>query len=176
VEVCDELLAETPRDWRDIGAGPAFGSRLHAGTTWLEPSMAGLVPLDTQRDVLVFDWWVHNSDRLSGNSNLLWDASARKLVVIDHNLAFDPTFSAVDFAEHHIFAAQWPSIGTDLARQADYSERLSEALAAAEMACQNAPSEWAWENPEMDIPARIDRVNIRAVLARCATPDLWKPV
>jgi hypothetical protein len=138
--------------------------------------MANMVPLETQRDVLVFDWWVHNMDRTVGNPNLLWDTAEKKLVVIDHNLAFDAQFNAHDFALDHIFSDMWPSIYTDLARQADYARRLCEALPAAQAACENTPLEWAWANAEMDIPARFDRAAMLAVLDRCATPELWRTV
>lgn len=73
VEVSEDLLAETPHDWRDIGAGLAFGSRRHDSAAWLETSKAEEVPTDTQRDVLVFDWWIRNGDRNRGNTNLLPD-------------------------------------------------------------------------------------------------------
>jgi hypothetical protein len=176
VELGEDLLAETPRDWRDIGAGPAFGSQLHGGAVWMEPSMATNVPINTQRDVLVFDWWVRNSDRLIGNPNLLWDASTKKLVVIDHNLAFDADFSVPDFIEHHIFASQWPEISEDLVLQADFSTRLSAALAEAAPACENTPTEWVWMNAEMDLRASFDMESVLATLARCATPELWRTV
>lgn len=176
VELGEDLLAETPLDWRDIGVGPAFGSQLHGGAVWMEPSMAANVPITSQRDVLVFDWWVRNSDRLIGNPNLLWDAGTKKLVVIDHNLAFDANFSVPDFIEHHIFAARWPEISTDLVLQADFSSRLSAALAEATPACENAPPEWAWMNAEMDLRANFDMEAVLATLARCATPELWRTV
>ncbi|MDC8787265.1 HipA family kinase [Paucibacter sp. AS339] len=176
LDVSPELLAETPLGWREIGEGPAFGSMLHASAAWLEPSMAANVPIASQRDVLVFDWWVRNCDRQIGNTNLLWDAGAKKLVVIDHNLAFDPDFSAADFIEQHIFAPQWAQISADLVLQAEYSTRLSAALELAAPACENAPPEWGWMNPEMDLRANFDLENIFATLARCASPELWRTV
>jgi hypothetical protein len=176
VEVCDELLAETPHEWRDIGAGLAFGSRLQGGAAWLETSMAAEVPVDTQRDVLVFDWWIRNGDRTRGNPNLLWDTAHKALVVIDHNLAFDPDFSSADFLDQHIFGAQWAVIESDLVVQADYGTRLSLALAAAQAACDNGPPEWMWANAEMDVPARLDLAATLGTLARCATPELWRTV
>lgn len=176
VEVSEELLAETTHDWRDIGAGPAFGSRLHASAAWFEPSVAREVPISTQRDVLVFDWWVRNGDRTQGNPNLLWDAARKELVVIDHNLAFDPSFVNAEFLDQHIFGAQWDAINSDLMLQAEYATRLNEALATVRMACDNVPPEWAWANAEMDVPARFDLDIVLATLARCATPELWRSV
>jgi hypothetical protein len=176
VEICQELLNEAPPAWRDLGVGPAFGSRLHPSAVWLEVSAVGRVPPEVQRDVLVFDWWVRNNDRQIGNCNLLWDVACQELVVIDHNQAFDRNFSVPDFMACHVFAAQWGAIMTDLVLQAEYAERLSDALLALPTGCDNVPTEWHWTNVEMDVPATFDIDRVKRILARCATPELWRTV
>lgn len=176
VEVCQELLDEAPPAWRDLGVGPAFGSRLHPSAVWLEVSALDRVPPQVQRDVLVFDWWVRNGDRQVGNPNLLWDVSAAELVVIDHNQAFDRHLSVTDFMTNHVFAAQWDTIADDLMLQAEYAERLSDALLALPTGCDNVPTEWYWANAEMDVPATFDLDRVTTILARCATPELWRTV
>lgn len=176
VEIGDDLLRETPTEWQDLGVGPAFGSRLHPSALWMEVGWVSKVPVNVQRDVLVFDWWVRNGDRLTGNTNLLFDAAAKELVVIDHNLAFDRDFKPADFLSQHVFAAQWSAICSDLVVQVDYAQRLSRALEALPLACHNVPSEWHWANPEMDVPANIGLEDIKNTLIRCATPELWRTV
>lgn len=176
VEIGPELLAEAPPDWRDIGCGPAFGSRQYPNTLWFEPGWAEWVPESVQRDVLVFDWWVRNGDRLTGNTNLLWDAAAKALVVMDHNLAFDAEFSMSDFVAHHVFAAQWPAVCGDWVIQAHYAQRLTQALQVLPMACDNSPPDWWWANAEMDVPANFDLKAVQQTLSRCATPELWRSV
>lgn len=176
VEVSPELLAEAPREWREMGAGTAFGSQLHRTALWFEPSMAKDVPETVQRDVLVFDWWVRNGDRLTGNPNLLWDGFAKQLVVIDHNLAFDPDFSVDTFMECHIFAKQWPAVCNDLVAQAQYAERLEAALHVLPAVRANAPPEWHWENPEMDVPANFHWDAVQQTLARCTRDNFWRTV
>ena len=176
VEVGEDLLRETPAEWRDLGAGPAFGSRLHPHAVWMEVGLINLVPTNVQRDVLVFDLWIQNCDRLTGNTNLLIDAAVKKLVVIDHNLAFDRQFSAEEFLAHHVFAANWPAICSDLVVQEEYSQRLSAALEGLSMACHNVPDEWRWANAEMDVPANFDLQYVQQTLSRCTTPELWSPV
>lgn len=176
VEVGEDLLRETPAEWRDLGTGPAFGSRLYPCAVWMEVGLINTVPTNVQRDVLVFDWWIQNCDRLTGNTNLLIDAAAKKLVVIDHNLAFDRQFSAEEFLAHHVFAANWPAICSDLVVQAEYSQRLSTALEGLSMACHNVPEEWHWANAEMDVPANFDLQYVQQTLNRCTTPELWSPV
>ena len=176
VEVSPELLAEAPPEWREMGDGTAFGSQLHHTALWFEPSMVKDVPETVQRDVLVFDWWVRNGDRLTGNPNLLWDGSAKQLVVIDHNSAFDPDFSVDTFMKSHIFAKQWPVVCNDLVAQAQYSERLEAALQVLPAVRASAPPEWHWGNPEMDVPANFDWEAVQQTLARCTCSNFWRTV
>lgn len=175
VNVSDELLQEVVSDWRDLGSGIAFGSKIHSPAAWMEPSMVCMVPTQVQQDVLVFDWWVRNSDRMTYNSNLLWDSGAEQLVVIDHNMAFDDAFSAPEFFTHHIFARQWSAIAGDLVTQDTFAQRLCAARhAALQRACDNIPDQWHWENIEFDLPARVDLDAIRVFLSRCESPELWR--
>lgn len=174
VEICPELLDEAPAEWRCLGVGPAFGSRLHPSALWMDISTVNMVPTAVQRDVLVFDWWIRNGDRQRGNTNLLWDAPAKELVVIDHNLAFDRDFSDAAFLENHVFATHWPAICSDMVEQAQYAERLSYALEGLAADCDNVPPEWQWANVEMDIPANFHLNHIQNTLARCASPELWR--
>jgi hypothetical protein len=131
-----------------------------------------------QRDVLVFDWWVKNQDRtlttLSGNPNLMWDAAGKRLVVIDHNLAFDRTFSTAGFSEAHVFREQIPQVFHDLAECGGYAQRLREALAVWPDACNNAPSEWRFVDEERTVPTDFDPIAAFTLLNRCANEDFWR--
>lgn len=174
VQVDEDLLPELPKEWQQLGCLPAFGSCEHAHTVWLEPALCSLVPQELQRKVLVFDCWVHNSDRCIGNPNLLWESHSKSLVVIDHNQAFAPNFDLNTLCQEHIFAAQWPHLISDWIEQAHYAQWLQSALPAAEQALAQAPQEWLWENSEFDIPAKFDPAAALKLLQRCTTPDLWR--
>lgn len=177
VQVDECLHQELPRELKDIGHLPAFGSRKHANAGWLEWGVADRVPESAQRDILVFDWWIRNTDRVKGNSNLLWDAMQEGVVVIDHNNALDPTFDSNSFLESHLFSRQWKPLTGDLVTMAQYQQRLCEALPAATQATQQAPEEWMWENSQFDIPAKFDLKGALAVLSRCAADsELWRTV
>lgn len=176
VEIAAELLAEAPRAWREIGAGPAFASEAQPLFQWTELSAVTRMPRALRQDVLVFDWWIRNIDRMAGNTNLLWDDKDRRLMVIDHNLAFDRDFSARMFREHHVFQRDWPAVFDDLVEQARYANRLAAALSVWRDACDNVPSEWRWENDECDIAADFECTAAYEVLARCLTPDFWRMV
>lgn len=176
VQLDPALVRELPKEWQAIGSLPAFGSREHPHTAWLEMGISEKVPAELQRDVLVFDWWVHNTDRLRGNTNLLWDTEHESLVVIDHNLALDEGFSALEFLDQHVFSNQWQGLAEDLVTQAECLQRLNTALPAAAKSIKLAPEEWLWENSEFDVPARFDSAEALRTLERCATPDFWRTV
>jgi len=173
-EVPASLVWECPAALRPIGAGVAFASRQREAAQWLEPAAISRVPLQLRRDVLVFDWWICNLDRTLGNPNLLWAPASEELVVIDHNQAFDPAFSASDFLANHLFSADAEAVFSDLVEQARFSERMERALEVWDSACDNAPPEWRWANDEQDVPANFDPDAARAVLARCSTPYFWR--
>lgn len=176
VQLDPALVRELPREWQALGSLPAFGSCERAPTSWLELGSTYRVSAQLQLDVLVFDWWVRNTDRLRGNTNLLWDTANDALVVIDHNAAFDPDFEAGSFLEHHVFADRWAATVEDWVVRANYAERLTGALPTAQQAIATAPKEWLWENSELDVPARFDPVAALGVLNRCTSPDFWRTV
>ncbi len=98
VEIAEDRLAYAPPEHRTVGAGLAFASR------HIQPAVPVKAPLHQhpsmtlQADILAFDWWVKNMDRSAGNPNLLWNpAQQGEVIVIDHNLAFDPAFVGGDF-------------------------------------------------------------------------------
>jgi hypothetical protein len=137
VEIDPALLREAKDDWQHLGSGPAFGSCVVGGVSWLERENSDRVSPDLQRDILVFDWWIQNQDRTVFNTNLLWRAVENQLTVIDHNLAFDSAFNAAGFLEGHLFRAQWDSL--DLDRRAGYHRRLIDALPALQQAHASIP-------------------------------------
>ncbi len=174
LQLDEALVRELPRDWQAVGSLPAFGSCEQRHVTWLEPGIRHKVAPQLQRQLLAFDWWVRNPDRLHGNTNLLWSVEREALVVIDHNLAFSSCFDAVEFSTQHVFAEQWSLLTGDLVEQAHHAQWLHSALGAATQAMATAPEEWLWENSEFDIPARFDTAQALRLLERCATADFWR--
>jgi hypothetical protein len=82
--------------------------------------------------------------------------------------------SDTDFWKNHLFAAQRNAVFGDLVEQANYTERLTDALSVWQDACDNIPPEWHWENDEQDIPAAFDPVAAKDLAARCSTPGFWR--
>lgn len=171
-------LVDLHPEGRDFGAAPAFGSRVVAHTQELSVSHLNDVPVSLRRDVLMFDWWTHNPDRTlttqSGNPNLLWDTDNGRLVVIDHNVAFDAAFEPRAFSETHVFADVIPSIFQDLVERVSYADRLRSALAVWPSACQNVPDEWWFADEERTVPASFDLDAGWALLNRCTQEEFWR--
>ena len=97
---------------------------------------------------------------MGGNPNLLWNPEdGGSLVVIDHNLAFDPDFSERDFLKLHVFADDIPAMFSDfLVREA----------------CHNVPASWGFVDPEQTIPVEFPLDKIKGLLYRALTDSFWQ--
>jgi hypothetical protein len=178
VDIPEELVRSGGMEGlSELGAGPAFGSQRHT-LMELPYSAVAEIPPETQWDVLAFDWWVRNGDRTlsaqGGNPNLFWDPETRELLVLDHNQAFDPDFSAADFRDHHAFAAQIPALFGDLVRRQEYAERLEATLKRWEEICDEMPAAWRFADAEETIPADFDSAAAWSQLTLCSKDEFWK--
>ena len=177
VQASERLIRAHP-EGDDLGSEPAFGSLAVGQCQELSVAHLSSVPLRLQRDVLAFDWWVRNQDRtltdINGNPNLLWDASGSRLVVIDHNVAFDPEFEADLFRDLHVFAGCFDDVFRDLVQIAAYQARAAAALARWQHACQNAPKEWWFVDAEQTVPTDFNEALILGSLQRCTTEEFWR--
>jgi len=158
VDVPEELIEGNPA-YTDLGVGPAFGS-LKQMITELNYAGIGHVPVDIQRAVLAFDWWIRNEDRhlteSGGNPNLFWDPEYEKLVVIDHNQAFDPDFSTEDFKELHVFSGMVNGLFGDALYRVEFDNKFQLALKSWQEICDNIPEEWYYADPEMTVRANFE--------------------
>lgn len=176
--VPDELIKADLTGWlNELGAGEVFASR-RVNAVDLTDAHRGKVPEKVRRDVIAFDWWVQNGDRtltvLGGNPNLLWNPSdVGALVVIDHNLAFDPEFSAEDFVNLHVFASDIPAMFSDFLLRDAYTDRFTQAMGIWDDACATLPASWEFVDPELTIPVEFSRAQVRMLLDRSNTAAFW---
>ena len=98
----------------ELGVGEAFGSQQIKFADWFQWSQRKLVNAGLRARVLVFDWWICNSDRVlgeaDGNVNLLWTNAPGEIHLIDHNNAFSPAVEAgswSEFCADHVFGQDW---------------------------------------------------------------------
>ena len=175
VDVPEELVEASP-DFQDLGCGPAFGS-LRQTIMELSYAMVEQVPVKLRRDVLAFDWWIRNNDRMltesGGNPNLFWAPEEGRLVIIDHNQAFDLDFSAEDFIEYHVFGNARVGLFDDDLRRAAYRRSFCSALEKWQEICDEIPEAWYYQDPEMTVKADFDLDLMFSLLNRCATDALW---
>jgi hypothetical protein len=171
VHVPSELVSQSPLEgiW-ELGSGPAFASSQVPYVQEISASTLVRVPLELQRRVLLFDWWIKNEDRhyseqYGGNPNLLWNMADNEVVVIDHNLAFDEDFDAAKFWSGHVFRALRVAFSDE---QFQFSEksRLSVVLKHFDAIITELPQEWV-ENSNFDIDA------IRLILNRYQLSEFW---
>lgn len=174
-----QALIEAPQSGLalgDLGAGPAFGSN-YRETMELTASTAAQIEKPLQCDVLAFDWWIRNGDRMlsdqGGNPNLCWDSARAELIVIDHNLAFDPDFDEQAFCDYHIFRGARDSVLADMLQRAHYTERFKNALSNWADMIADIPEQWLYLDPELMDPVSFEIDAFRAILERCRRADFW---
>jgi hypothetical protein len=188
-EVPHELVAADLSGSLDsVGEGPAFASRKVLGQE-LALAQVPEIDLTLRRDVLVFDWWIRNCDRSltkhGGNVNLLWQPGALlkssdevplvkgPLAMIDHNLAFDPSFDTQSFCETHVFAADIADTFSDFELRDAYAARLKTALACLDEAWNNAPFAWQFVDLEQTVPTNYPKAAVWTCLHRIESADFW---
>ncbi len=162
---------------RHLVAGHAFGSQVAPHTREFEPALLPKCSATFRRDLVAFDWWVHNADRTlgdyAGNPNLLWDTERAVPVVIDHNMAFDKGFEADKFMETHIFRAELAVIAADLVMRAEYEQRFSALVPLLTDIWAELPQNWL-ETEDGD--ERFLQSEFSSVLNRVNYPKFWDVV
>lgn len=160
----------------DLGHGPAFGS-LEQRVNELTFTQVPSVPVELRKSVLVFDWWISNLDRMltdqSGNPNLFWEPNGKGLIVIDHNLAFDPDFNSDDFFKYHAFKDSSPGIVDDLVERQLYTDRMALALDQWPQILDGLPEEWLYRDLEQTMKLDFPVDALLNHLQRFDSGDFW---
>ncbi|WP_144149395.1 HipA family kinase [Paraburkholderia sp. BCC1884] len=174
-EVDPAIIEYGPPHYRDLGSGYVFASQRIENVMELARSNIKDIPMQLQSDVIVFDYWVRNQDRIltdmGGNPNLLWNPATKDLLVIDHNQAFDPDFDCDIFFEGHAFSHAWDIVFEDLFERQRYEDRMRRALGQFEDACDRMPDSWLWLAD--DLPLKFTFEDARSVLAE-SIPHFWR--
>jgi|TARA_B110001454_G_C12620152_1_gene392535 hypothetical protein len=175
VNIDNDLEIYLPEEYKNIGYGPCFGSKNAKNSTWFRPlTMCASVPEDLKMDILLFDYWIQNTDRTTHNPNLLWVEHSNQLVVIDHNLSFDTDFNETTFFNEHVFSDNKDPLFTDCVRIGQYKERLEGIITSWDDVIATIPLEWNWTNLEQDHEADIDFLALKAILDRYTDDNFWR--
>ena len=167
----DELLAKAHSQTalECLGSGYVFASECIDSVTEFKYEMLKQVKPALQRDILLFDLWVQNEDRVltdkGGNPNLLWQSGQSKLHIIDHNLAFDSNFNLKLFWETHAFRLQFKNYQLDSLEKQGIESKLQESLKCWAECWDRIPSEWKEYNEEtklFNFETTLNRLNEEA--------------
>ncbi len=106
--VPEDLIKYSARDdISELGSGTVFASEHVFGSQEYAVSNIRDTPPEIQVKLLMFDWWIQNNDRMldeeGGNVNLLWLPGSKEVKIIDHNIAFDSSFSNDKLVNRHVF-------------------------------------------------------------------------
>lgn len=173
----ESKLSKVAPDLADLGSGPVFASEVVRATEF-SLSLTEKVPELTAQEIVVFDWWVQNEDRSlsekGGNVNLLWRlGDPGGVVLIDHNLAFDPDFDRARFLSTHVFGAAFRQVAGDFVRRDTLAEKLVATLSQWTAICATIPKEWGYIDEEQTLASNIDSGALHETLSRCTQPGFW---
>lgn len=161
---------------QDLSGGPAFASQQVENASDLMWAAVDSVPVDLQRKVLLFDWWLLNGDRclgeLGGNVNLILNPKG-ELAVIDHNAAFDTALSPEEFRRYHVFRSQIGVHATDLLARLDYFPLLDAALGDWGRIVSLLPDEWIYRDADQIDETEPTLHQRLQILERFRTEQFW---
>ena len=161
----------------ELGMGYAVGSRQILSVHELRHEEAALVPVATQRQILLFDCWAGNEDRtlsgFGGNPNLLWRSRDKTLYAIDYNLVLQNDFDSQAFWATHVFAKSARLEKLNATEQRHYQEQLNQALKLWPSFWQQLPETWLDEN---ESTAAFDAVAVLKQLQDDADGAIWRKI
>jgi hypothetical protein len=79
---------------------------------------------------------------------LLWNASEKALVVIDHNLAFDENYDEQALSSDHIFSKVDRTPFRDINQRCQFMDRMDQPIKDMEAKIHEIPEQWYWANIE----------------------------
>ncbi len=92
---------------RFIEAGLGFGSQFVSNAVECDEDLRKNLNPEESTQLIAFDWWIRNTDRIAKNPNLLWDHGRRLHFLIDHEKAAQ-TGDSKDFWHDHLMAKHTP--------------------------------------------------------------------
>ena len=175
VLIARELVTGIEEYEQDLGYGIAFGSLRVAPAERLAMAFVRDDPDGSLSRILLFDWWIRNSDRalteIGGNPNLLWGLNPGRVVVFDHDNAFDETFNSGDFWQFHALRGHLSA--WDAGKRTEMVAWLAGGEACIDRLWDELPEEWLIDSYG-DPRSKLDKEGLKAVLSSFqSAPDFW---
>lgn len=177
VIIPQELVKGNQAYETELGHGVAFGSLRVVPSERLSLSLLPERPDAELSRILLFDWWVRNSDRAlsetGGNPNLLWQLDQPRVVMIDHDNAFDEQFDPKAFWGFHALRAHASNWEIGCRKEMDLW--LTAGLSCFERIWDELPEQWLFDSYG-DPQCTLDKEDLKGVLSCFTTnPDFWLP-
>lgn len=166
VRIPGELIKGGKDYENDLGQGLAFGSlKVEAADRLALEFIRGDADGHLSR-ILLFDWWVRNADRtlttFGGNPNLLWELMPGRVVMIDHDNAFDDHLNEGNFWALHALRdhlSAW-----DPKSRPEMVTWLAGGLAKLDEIWAEVPEEWLVDSYG-DSRCKLDKTGLKTVLS-----------
>jgi hypothetical protein len=158
-----------------LGHGIAFGSRLVGAAERLALAFVREDSDGTLSRILLFDRWIRNSDRaltvMGGNPNLLWQHNPGRIVIFDHDNAFEETFEHDNFWKLHALRAHRGAWQPD--QRKDMSQWLAVGADSLSRLWDELPEEWLTDSYG-DPRCTLDKNELHGLLKHPQTEaDFW---
>lgn len=175
VRIPRELIDGNAELETELGHGIAFGSRLVGAAERLALAFVREDSDGTLSRILLFDRWVRNSDRaltvMGGNPNLLWQHNPGRIVIFDHDNAFEETFDQDNFWKLHALRAHRSAWETD--QRIEMLNWLASGTDLFNRFWNELPEEWL-NDSYGDPRCTLDKRKLHGLLKHPQTePDFW---
>lgn len=158
-----------------LGSGIGFGSIHAQGAAELDYADIESISPSLRAEILLFDYWIQNSDRIlgssGGNPNLLWQSHNEQLLVIDHNSAFESDFSESHFFEQHVFHES--RLHWDQPFRQEYHKKLLDILGHLPDICSSIPEDWFADDEVTGIYAHFERIRSKLLRVETESDSFW---
>lgn len=167
---------------------PAFGSLFVQNAADLQFSALDSIDAKLKSDILIFDIWIRNDDRMlsdkGGNVNLLHRIDTKEIVVFDHNQAFDDNVDTATIIAKHVFSCDRMGIDLgDWVTRTEYEDRLECCYQQLDNIVAAMPPEWRQAANEQLMRSNrlkpgqdmIDDI-IRPILVRHRDNEFWTEI
>lgn len=163
----------------ELGEGIAFGSLELPFPDHLSFSHSLSLPEPLRAEILLFDYWIRNTDRVlgpaGGNPNLLMSREV-PVALIDHGNAFDDHFVPADFLKSHVFSGT-RSNWLDATRRHAWQQQARHAATTLEALWGHIPETWH-EDAHGDPRHQMTLEMVQNMLQAPHLPDFpfWQPL
>lgn len=134
-----------------LGQGWCFASQTHEQIVEVSLPSLDRLPREFCQRLFLFDYWIRNEDRTGtehgGNPNVFLDLGTQAPIVLDHNLAFDPSFRFENNRQLHICASAWYQPSVDMLFPLAAKGDMAAALNALDGLVDDLPEAWLEVEP-----------------------------